>query len=110
MSVTARTTKDIDLGRLSAGQRLEFTFTINGVAWTGIDSVTLTLEKPDRSTTLTRTMILSSGAVWYYDLTAADLPDDETVDGYWTVGVEVVDWAITMEYPYEIGFSVRSEP
>lgn len=86
--------------------RIRFTITKDGVAWSGIDSVTLTFEKPGRITQFARSMILDSVNVWYYDTTVTDI---DTV-GYWTLGVKVIDGPITKYYPDEIGFYAAEQP
>lgn len=87
-----------------------FRFTIhkNGVAWSGIDSAKLILEKPDRSTQVEKSLVLEADitGIWYYTTTTADL--DTT--GYWTAAVEVIDGTITVRYPGDIGFYVRGNP
>lgn len=95
------TTREIDLGKfaLASVRRLRFTIKKDGAAWTSMSAVTLTFEKPDRSTTFDRSATLESGNVWYYDLTTSDI---DTL-GYWTIGVMVTDGS-TIKYPYEIGF------
>lgn len=93
---------------LNGVHRLRFTIKKDGVAWTGIDSVLLTFEKPDRETQFDRVGVLEldSGGLWYYDTVEADL---DTV-GYWTLSVQVTDGSIILKYPYEIAFKVGGEP
>lgn len=100
----------INLGEFNIANvdRLQATIHKDGVAWTGIDSVTLVFEKPDRSTQFSRSMTVSddSTGVWYYDTTTTDFD----TAGFWTVTLTVVDGSITKKYPYEIGFHVNDEP
>lgn len=112
------TTREIDLGvfHLRNVERIKLTLQKDGVAWTGIDSATLILEAPDRTTQKERTMVLVTpdAGVWYYD-TVGD-PDDATVTadldqaGTWTATVYVVDGTVKKKYPYEIYFEVTSHP
>lgn len=107
-------TREIDLGKfvVTGSRRIRLTIKKDGVAWSGIDSVTLTFEKPDRSTQFTRSMVVfqDSQGIWDYDIVAADLPDESASLGHWTVGVKVVDGTISMPYPHEVGFIVEDLP
>ena len=100
----------VDMGEVCINNvdRFRFSITKDGVAWTGIDSVTLTFENPDRETTFSVTASMESpdAGVWYYDTLTTDIDDV----GYWTIKVRVVDSTITKDYPYEIGFTALSQP
>lgn len=98
----------IDLGRFNVGSvdRIELTFTKDGVAWTGIDSVELTFRKPNDGPTFVRDMTLDSGAVWYYTTDTGDI--DEV--GTWNLAATVVDGAITKTYPYPITLDAYDQP
>lgn len=104
------TTKEIDLGQINVAsvRRMKVTIKKDGVAWTGIDSVDLVFEDPDRETQFTRTMLLETpdAGVWYYDLTTTDILDT----GRWTINVRVTDGAIVTRYAYEIGFDAMDNP
>lgn len=101
-------TCDIRLEDKSLGGTYRFQFVLkkDGVLWTDADSVTLEFEKPDRSTTFTRSMVEGTSGTWYYDTVAADL--DEV--GQWTLAVRVVDSPVDLRYPHSIGFKVVSQP
>lgn len=101
-------TAELDLGQLNLGSvyRLRVTLTKDGVAWTGIDSVTFTFEAPDRTTQFSVSATNESGAVWYYDTTTSTFDSSTDDVGYWKLKVTVVDGTITTIYPYEIGFTV----
>lgn len=98
----------VNLGSFNVGStdRIRLTITKDGAAWTGIDSVTLTFENPDRSTQFSRSATLDATNVWYYDTTTTDFEDV----GWWTMRVRVIDGAISKAYPHEIGFYVGDEP
>ena len=98
----------INLGELhvESSYRLKFTIKKDGASWVDIDSVELTFEKPDRTTSFTRDMVLDSGAVWYYDVTVTDL--DRT--GIWTLKVKIIDGTIVSKYPQEIIIEVKEQP
>lgn len=93
---------------LSGVHRFRFTIKKDGVAWTGIDSVLLIFEKPDRETQFTRnaTLELDASGIWYYTTTEDDL---DTL-GYWTLSVKVTDGSVVIRYPYELAFKVAGEP
>lgn len=103
-------TKEIDLGEfnIASVDRLRTTLKKDGVLWTGIDSVLLTFEKPDRATRFTRSMTneLPDVGVWYYDTTLTDLD----VIGRWTLSVLITDGPIIKRYPYEISLTVNDNP
>lgn len=103
-------TKEISLGEfnLASVDRLRATIKKDGVAWTGIDSVQLIFEKPDRLTQFTRTMTVESdvSGIWYYDTLTTDL---DTV-GWWNITVKVTDGAVVKKYPYDIGLHVNDSP
>lgn len=104
-------TREINLGEFSIGStdRFRATITKDGVAWDlSAGTVTLTFEKPDRSTQFTRAMVAedASGGVFYYDSTTDEI---DTV-GWWTCQVRVTDGSVVKRYPYEIGFFVVDEP
>ncbi len=105
-----RVALDIQIGPFNAGsvERLVVTLKKDGVAWVGIDSATLVLEKPDRDTRVSKSMTLLDDATgkWYYQTTTTDLD----TPGYWTATVEVVDGGVTKRYPHEIGFEVTDRP
>lgn len=93
---------------LDGVHRFLFIIKKDGVIWSGINSVTLVFEKPDRTTQFERAGILENDSLgrWYYTTTSSDL---DTL-GYWTLTVRVVDGAITLTYPHELGFRVRGNP
>lgn len=91
---------------LNGVHRFRFTITKDGVAWTDIDSVLLTFEKPDRETQFERSATLEGTNIWYYDTVAADLD----TAGSWTLAVKATDGAVILTYPHEIGFRVRGNP
>ncbi len=103
-------TKDIFLGEFNIGSvdRLRFTLEKDGDPWTGIDSVAIVFESPDRSTKITRAAILEDddAGIWYYDTTTVEI--DEVGD--WTVSVRVTDGAVVKRYPYEISMHVNDQP
>lgn len=103
-------TKDIDLGVFNLGnvRRLRATILKDGVAWTGITSVALIFEKPDRLTQFTVAMTneMPDAGVWYYDTTTATWD----VIGYWTLTVQVTAGSVVDKYPYDIGLRVGNEP
>lgn len=95
---------DIDLGTFATGSvdRIRITIKKDGVAWTGIDSVTLRLRDPDgNESDLAMTLETPDAGVWYYDTLTTDI--DESGD--WTAGLKVVDGAITKWYPGEIALT-----
>lgn len=106
--------RSIDLGKLNVASvdRLRVTITKDEVAWTGIDSVTFTFEKPDRSTQFSRSASLEAPdtGVWYYDTLTTDFPNVAASLGHWTMAVTVVDGTVTKTFPYDIGFIVGSQP
>jgi hypothetical protein len=107
--VATLTDVDIDLGVFNVGDtdRIEFTVTKDGAAWDLSSAVvTLTFEKPDRSTQFTRTMTADAAGVAYYDTAAGDVD----VVGWWTLTVKVVDGAVVKRYPHAIGFEAVDEP
>ena len=101
---------DISLGRFAKNgvYRLRVTILKDGVAWAGIDSVSLILEKPDRETQATKPMTMENDAagIWYYDTLTTDL--DQA--GYWTATAFVTDGLVTQKYPDEISFYVADQP
>jgi hypothetical protein len=104
-------TRAIDLGEfnVSSTDRLRATITKDGAPWAGIDSVALTLEKPDRSTVVgpvAMTLESDAAGIWYYDTTTTDL----TTAGEWTAKVRVTDGSVVKTYPYEISFRVYDQP
>lgn len=108
-------TREIDLGKVHVGsvERLRFTLKKKNsagtfVAWSGIDSVTITFENPDRTTQTDHVCILEddTSGIWYYDTTTTDV----TSVGYWTVGINIVDGGIDYKYPYEVSFEAVSHP
>lgn len=92
--------------------RLQITIMKDNVPWSGLDSVELTFEKPDRTTRFTRNAVLDDDieAIWFYDTTTSDIPDEDASIGYWTVRIRMTDGAITKSYPHEIGLLVKSLP
>lgn len=92
----------IDLGRTSIGDtdRIQFPWTLDGVAWAGIDSVAVTYVRPNRST-ITRNMTLLTGAIWYHDMSEWD------AQGTWLIRATATDGSIVKTYPYEISIEVR---
>src|SRR5262245_53939655 len=108
--MSCTTEVSIDWGRTVVGSvdRLQLHITKDGVAWSGIDSVVLTFEAPDRVTQFSHNMVLGDDAtgLWYYDTTVNDL----TVPGYWTIGVKVTDGVVVKKYPYPISMYVSEEP
>lgn len=104
-------TTQVNLGNLRVGSvyRFRATITKDGSAWNlSTGSVAIVFEKPDRSTTITRSMTpeSASGGIFYYD-NAADEIDTE---GYWTYTVIVTDGLVVQEYPHEMGFYASSSP
>lgn len=105
----------VDLGKFCAASvdRIgPFDITKDGIAWTGISSVTFTFEAPDRETQFTRagTLLTVGGADWYYDTLVTDIAAEEASLGNWTVGVKVVAGAVVKYYPHEIYFEVNQLP
>lgn len=100
----------VDLGLLPVAgtKRLRATIKKDGAAWTGIDSVQLTLEGPDRSTQTAHAMVMETpdAGVWYYDTVAADI----NAEGYWTLTLQVTDGTVVLKYPHEIGFLAVGQP
>jgi hypothetical protein len=109
---------DFDFGRRNLGDvfRIELTFTKDGSAWnlsTGGSGAVLKLEKPDKSTILSRTMTAkTTGAdgVFYYVTTATDL---DTI-GWWTATAVVTDTSTSPStvdtYAGSIAFHVAARP
>jgi hypothetical protein len=101
---------DVTIGPFNKGsvERLVVTLKKDGVAWAGIDSASLVLEKPDRETRVSKSMTLLDDATgkWYYQTTTTDLD----TAGYWTATVEVTDGGVVKRYPHEIGFEVTDRP
>lgn len=97
---------EVDLGRIRIGttKRILLRFKKDGVDWTGIDSVSLRFEKPDRETTFDRSMTVYDDSLgqWYYDTTTSDL--DEA--GFWTLDPTVTDGSVVDKPDAEIGFEV----
>lgn len=100
-------TEDIQLGKFSIAStdRLRFTLSKDGAAWTGVDSVSLTFRRPD-GTEIIRAATLESGAVWYYDTLTTDL----LVPGSWLLGVTVTDGALVKTFPHAISLAVFDRP
>lgn len=101
-------TKTIDAGvyHVESVDRIEFTIKKDGELWLNIDSVVLSFRSPDGTTIFNRSMVLDSGAVWYYDTAVTDFIEV----GSWTVKVTITDGAIVKSYPYEVGFEVTEQP
>lgn len=95
----------INIGEFRVGctDRIRATIKKDGTAWSGIDSVTLTFNRPD-GTTFQRSMTLESGNIWYYDTLTTDIDQE----GVWTLDVRSVDVNLVKRYEYEIGFMVKS--
>lgn len=109
--MSCATTKEIDLGdfNVESVDRFNFTITKDGVAWTGIDSVSLVFERAEDSTTqFTRAATLETpdAGVWYYDTVVTDF----TTAGDYTVSVRVTDGSIVKRFPYAIGFHMSDNP
>lgn len=104
-----RRSKDIRIPDKVIGDNYRFEFHLmrDGEFWNDIDSVTLTFEKPDRLTAFSVECTVDNltEGIWYYDT------DDDDIDtnGYWTIGLVIVDASVNVTYPYEIGFLV-SDP
>lgn len=112
---------DVFLGTFSLGDTdvLAFPLKKNTVAaptvyvpWAGLDSVTLTFEAPDRSTTFDRsaTVYDDAAGIWAYTTLVTDFPDVAANVGTWTVRVKAVDGGITKRYQGEISMEFVSQP
>lgn len=103
--------EDIDLGIVNIGSTDKFQFTIKkgGVIWDlSNGTVTVTFEKPDRTTQFTRAMSSLDATTGVFSYTTTTSEIDEV--GWWTLQVRVIDGAITKRYPGEISFYVRDLP
>lgn len=91
---------------LNGTHRFRFVLTKDGEVWTDVDSVTLSFQKPDRSTSFDRECVAEDipSGIWYYTTVAGDLD----TAGYWLLGVTVVDDEVELEYPYDIAFRVKA--
>lgn len=82
----------------------------DGVAWTGINSVTLRFATPYGHTVVfERACVSEGGGFWHYTTTVTDFPD-ETYIGTWRVGVRVLDPDIDDTYDYEAALEVVRQP
>lgn len=102
------TATNIGSVNVASTNSLIFTILRNGIAWTGIDSVTIGFRNTRTGDTFERlaTVTDDDEGTWTYTLTEEDL----IVTGDWRLSVTVVKDADTITYPGRLTLGVTSQP